>query len=388
MAEKKNVGLLFFLKLLFVPILYELVIGGGGRYLEIGPLSFRMVFFGISLALSFVYFLNKQIVKRNIITITVFFTMLILFSSVVGYFNSAPVEFVLGDLKPLFFFYIILFFSLVIKKLEDIEKIGSIIKKGSVLLAVLYILVILLLLFGKIDFASFYEKQNDIGEIMFRNDSLFIYKGFLYLCIGFFFYLFSDKWYAKLILIFLFFSIVLTLTRGFILFTALIAVYYVFFINRNILVKICMSIIGLIVIIALPFFIESLGDKSGSDSARFVQINQVLADVNPVSFFIGHGFGIGVPVRPRGMEISFLEIFHKQGLLGLTFWFAIFTYIFLMYYNIKNKEYKKIAIPFLLSVVFIILQSGTNPYMNNPIGLSMILITIVVFSRLLELQKK
>ena len=180
----------------------------------------------------------------------------------------------------------------------------------------------------------------------------------------------------------------LTLTRGFILFTALIAVYYVFFINRNILVKICMSIIGLIVIIALPFFIESLGDKSGSDSARFVQINQVLADVNPVSFFIGHGFGIGVPVRPRGMEISFLEIFHKQGLLGLIFWFAIFTYIFLMYYNIKNKEYKKIAIPFLLSVVFIILQSGTNPYMNNPIGLSMILITIVVFSRLLELQKK
>lgn len=387
MADKKIVGLMFFLKLLFVPILYELVIGGGGRYLEIGPLSFRMVFFGISLALSFVYFLNKQIVKRNIIIITVFFTMLILFSSVVGYFNSAPVEFVLGDLKPLFFFYIILFFSLVIKNLEDIEKIGSIIKKGSVLLAVLYILVILLLLFGKIDFASFYEKQNEIGEIMFRNDSLFIYKGFLYLCIGFFFYLFSDKWYAKLVLIFLFFSIVLTLTRGFILFTTLIAVYYVFFINKNVFIKISTSFIGLLLIIALPFFMESLGDKSGSDSLRFVQINQVLSDVNPISFFIGHGFGIGVPVRPRGMEISFLEIFHKQGLLGLTFWFGIFTYIFLMYYNIKNKEYRKIAIPFLLSVVFIILQSGTNPYMNNPIGLSMILITIVVFSRLLELQK-
>ncbi len=387
MAEKKNVGLLFFLKLLFVPILYELVIGGGGRYLEIGPLSFRMVFFGISLFLSFVYFLNKQIVKRNIVIIVAFFTMIILFSSIVGYFNLAPIEFILGDLKPLFFFYIILFFSLVIKDLDDIERICRIIKKGSVLLAVLYILVILLLLFGKIDFSSFYEKQNEIGEIMFRNDSLFIYKGFLYLCIGFFFYLFSDKWYAKLILVFLFFSIVLTLTRGFILFTTLIAVYYVFFINKNILVKISTSLIGLLLMIALPFFMESLGDKSGSDSLRFVQINQVLSDVNLISFFVGHGFGIGVPVRPRGMEISFLEIFHKQGLLGLAFWFSIFTYIFLMYYNIKNKEYRKIAIPFLLSVVFIILQSGTNPYMNNPIGLSMILITIVVFSRLLELQK-
>jgi hypothetical protein len=387
MPKKINVGLLFFLKLLFVPILYELVIGGGGRYFEIGPLSFRMVFFGISLALSFVYFLNKKVVKRNIIIIVIFFTMIILFSSVIGYSNLAPIKFILGDLKPLFFFYIILFFSLVIKNQNDIERIGSIIKKGSVLLAILYILVILLILFGKIDFASFYNKQNEIGEIMFRNDSLFVYKGFLYLCIGFFFYLISEKWYAKLILAFLFSSIVLTLTRGFILFTTLIGVYYIFFINKNILVKISTSVIGMILIIALPFFMESLGDKSGSDSARFVQINQVLSDVNPVSFFVGHGFGIGVPVRPRGMEISFLEIFHKQGLLGLTFWFGIFAYIFLMYYNIKNKEYRKIAIPFLLSVIFIILQSGTNPYMNNPIGLCMILITIVVFSRLLELQK-
>lgn len=142
------------------------------------------------------------------------------------------------------------------------------------------------------------------------------------------------------------------------------------------------------VLVGLSFLMESLGDKSGSDSARFVQIDQVLSNVNPISFFIGHGFGIGVPIRPRGMELSLLEIFHKQGLLGLSFWFGMFIYIFLMYSNIKNKDYKKKALPFLLSVIFIILQSGTNPYMNNPIGLSMILITLVVFLRLLELQKK
>ncbi|SNR49460.1 hypothetical protein [Flavobacterium sp. ov086] len=388
MFKKVNFDLLFFLKLLFVPILYELVIGGGGRYLELGPLSFRMVLFGIALAVSFIYFLNKKVVKKDIIVLVVFFTILTTFSSIVGYFNYAPVEFILGDLKPLFFFYIILFFSLVIKKIEDIDRIGSIIKKGSIILAVIYIIVILLLLYGIIDFSSFYEKQNDIGEIMFRNDSLFIYKGFLYLCIGFFFFLFSNKWYSKWMLFFLFFSIVLTLTRGFILFTTLIGIYYVFFINKNVLLKICTSLVMVMVLVGLSFLMESLGDKSGSDSARFVQIDQVLSNVNPISFFIGHGFGIGVPIRPRGMELSLLEIFHKQGLLGLSFWFGMFIYIFLMYTNIKNKEYKKKALPFLLSVIFIILQSGTNPYMNNPIGLSMILITLVVFSRLLELQKQ
>nr|WP_315162588.1 hypothetical protein [uncultured Flavobacterium sp.] len=387
MLKKANLNLLFFLKLLFVPILYELVIGGGGRYLEIGPLSFRMVLFGIALFLSFIFFLNKQIVKKDVVYIVSIFTVIICFASIVGYFNDAPIEFILGDLKPLIFFYILLFFSLVIKNLNDIEKIADIIKKGSIILAILYIIVILLLFLGKIDFPSFYERQNEIGEIMFRNDSLFIYKGFLYLCIGFFFFLFSNKWYSKLALAFLFISILLTLTRGFILFTILIGFYYIFFINKNAVLKICVLIIGVISMIGIPFFIESLGDKSGSDGARFIQISQVISSINPVSFFIGHGFGIGVPIRPRGMELSLLEIFHKQGLLGLCFWFGLFFYIYYNYYNIKNKEYKKIALPFLLSVVFIVLQSGTNPYMNNPIGLSMILISVVVLSRLKELQK-
>lgn len=141
------------------------------------------------------------------------------------------------------------------------------------------------------------------------------------------------------------------------------------------------------VMILIPILLETLGDKSDSDIVRYTQINQVTSAINPVSFLIGHGFGIGVPIREVHMELSFLEIFHKQGLLGLCFWFGIFIHIFIMYFNIKDKKYKEIALPFLLSVVFVILQSTTNPYMNNPIGLTMILITIVVFSKLLEIQK-
>jgi hypothetical protein len=58
-----------------------------------------------------------------------------------------------------------------------------------------------------------------------------------------------------------------------------------------------------------------------------------------------------------------------------------------MFFNIKDKRIKNQAYPFVLSVVFVILQSTTNPFMNNPIGLTMILITIVVLSKLLEQQK-
>jgi hypothetical protein len=255
-------------------------------------------------------------------------------------------------------------------------------------MAVVYIIVITLLFFGKIDFLTFYAKQSEIGEVMFRNEVLFFYKGFMYLCVGFFFFLFSKGRFAKIALLILFASIVLTLMRGFILFTVLILLYYAFFMSKNIVLKWALAFIGFFsILILIPILLETIGDKSDSDIVRYVQVDQVISAINPVSFIVGHGFGIGVPIRPDHMELSFLEIFHKQGILGLLFWFGLFIHIFIMYFNINNKKYKEIALPFLLSVVFVILQSTTNPYMNNPIGLTMILITIIVFSKLLELQK-
>jgi hypothetical protein len=66
----------------------------------------------------------------------------------------------------------------------------------------------------------------------------------------------------------------------------------------------------------------------------------------------------------------------------------LFGYTVLLYFRIKDIDYKKTSLPFLLSVVFIFFQSLTNPFVNNPIGLSMLLITIVIFSKFLDLQKQ
>jgi len=389
MIRKNNINLLFILKLLFVPIFYELVIGGGGHYLEIGPITVRMIFFIIAMLLSFIYYVNKKKIKKNIIVLIIAFTLITCFGALISIANRVSVELILGDLKPLVFFYSILFFSLVINDLNDLYKVSQIIKIGALILGIIYFVIITLLYLGKIDFMSFYTTQNEIGEVVFKSDFLFFYKGFLYLCIGFFFFLSQKGRRNNLAALFLFTCIVLTLTRGFIFFSVLIFFYYIFFIKKKTVAKSLFFIIGLIsIIIVIPFFLETIGDKSESNTVRYVQIEQVLSNVTPVSFFIGHGFGVGVKIRPIGMEISFLEIFHKQGILGVCFWLGMFSYIILMYFNIKNKIYKEIALPFFLSVIFIILQSGTNPYMNNPIGLSMILITFVVFSKLIELQKK
>lgn len=372
-----------FLKIIFIFSFYELVIGGGGRFLEVGALTFRMVFFLLAISISLFIYIYKNNIKKNIVTIVLSFTILLLFGTIVGIANNAPSDLILEDLKPLSFFYMILFFSLVINNIEDIIIINKIIKRGSVLLSVIYLIIILLLLVGYIDFGSFYTRQNEIGEIMFRGDSLFFYKGFLYLCIGFFFFLLSNDWGKNFFLILLFVSIVLTLTRGFILFTLLISFYYVFFINKNKILKWSWGILSiLIVVVGSVLLLDSIGDRSGSDTVRYVQIDQVYDRIDPVSFFIGNGFGIGVPDRPIHMENSFLEIFHKQGLFGILFWMVLLGYIYILYFKISDSHSRKIALPYLLSIIFVYLQSLTNPFLNNPIGLSMILISIVVFSKL------
>jgi hypothetical protein len=376
------------MRLLFIPIFFELVIGGGGRYFEIGPVTVRMIFFGIAITLTLLYFSFIKKINKGIFLVILFFILSVSVGFIVGYFNNATIERILQDIKPLSYFFMLLFFSLIIKDMNDIILIGKIIKVGSLIMAIIYIVIIFMLFTGKINFQAFWLQQSRFGEIFFRNDLAIFYKGFLYLCIGFFFIILTESRFKIISLLLLFSAIVLSLTRGFILFTVLITCYYIFFINKNVKIKFLVFILVVATFIyALPIFFKILGSKSESDSIRFIQINQVISSVTPVSLIVGHGFGIGVPIRPIGMELSFLEIFHKQGVLGVLFWLVMFFYIFLMYANININEYKKIGLPFLLSVIFVILQSGTNPYMNNPIGLSIILITIVVFSKLLEFQR-
>ena len=84
--------------------------------------------------------------------------------------------------------------------------------------------------------------------------------------------------------------------------------------------------------------------------------------------------------RPIHMEITYLEVFHKQGVLGLLFWLMLFAIIVQMYYRACRNGYRKIALPFFLSALFVFILTTTNPYLNNPIGMSMVLISIAVLN--------
>jgi len=154
--------------------------------------------------------------------------------------------------------------------------------------------------------------------------------------------------------------------------------------KQNNVLKLILLFVFLVV--ATPLYLNFIGDKSISDADRYLQIAQVLDAVNPVSFFIGHGFGIGVPIRQVHMEIAFLEIFHKQGIIGLSLWLGFISYLTFVY--LKFKTFKDLARPFIASVFFVFFQSLTNPFINNPIGMSMVLITFVVFIVLQKYERE
>jgi hypothetical protein len=375
-------------RVLLILLFSEIVIGGGGRFFEFGSLTLRMILFLIALLSTLTVLTFKKRISVTISTITGLFFLVSVVSISIGWLNGASFALIFEDIKPLSFFLILPFFSCTVKTYSEIEILRKIIIMGAIFLAISYLLTITLIVTGYLDFASFYDSQYEIGEIFFRGGPFFFYKGFLYLCIGFFFILLSKIRYKIFFLILLFSCICLTLTRGFIIFTSLISMCYVFFINKNKFTKFAWIIlISIGSLWMATTLLDSIGDRSESDTTRFIQFDQVFSSISPLSFFVGHGFGVGINERPVHMENSFLEIFHKQGLMGLLFWFSVLFYIFWNYANIKIKQNKEIVLPFLLSVVFVFFQSLTNPFLNNPIGLAIIVATIAASNQLLNIQK-
>jgi len=254
-----------------------------------------------------------------------------------------------------------------------------------------YIIIQILLYFNVIVFTEFYQFVNtkvSSSDFMFRgNQGLFSYKGFVYMIIGLIFWIHSDKTKRKNIAILIIsMAMILSGTRGFVVMFFLV---YAMFYGIPLILKLNLKVLFLAVIMfvtCIYFFANfDLGNKIQSDSKRIEQVNQVVERVNLKSLFIGHGFGVGIPVRKIHMEIGYLEVFHKQGVVGLFLWGILLTYIYNQYKKRSNSIKTRKA--FFISVIFVFLLSITNPYFNNPIGISFIIITISTYAVLNKSQK-
>jgi len=390
-------------KVFFTIFLLELFLGGAGRLTTFGALTLRMYLFIIGMVLLVFLLFKGAKITRMTTVVTLTFTCLFMIAIERGLFNSGDYSYLFADVKMLLFFFILPLFDVAITHYSDVDKIIKLLKIAAFILAVFYFIFLIILHFEIYSFTTIWlalSKPEYHKEFGFRGEVAMVYKGFIYLCVGFFFFFFEKRSLKSILLAtFVFAAVILTLSRAFILLIFLLTITYILykvvFSRKNKTLNI--TVISLIIIggsLVVPRAIEMLGDKSESDVIRVLQVTQVVDMVNPISFLIGHGFGVGTEIRPGHMEIMYLEIFHKQGLLGIAFWLALLIYIIIKYYNYyryckeKGLEDKLNAKAFLYGTIFIYAQSLFNPFLTNSMGLTFLFITLIVFENLKKFNEE
>lgn len=379
-------------RILFFILIGELILGGGGRLTAFGPVSLRMILFSFAMIITAIFFFQGRRMSRTIALYLLAFLAVLSVGLLIGLLSGAKREFWIEDVKPLSYVLILPFFYFVVEDHRDMKTVSGLIVNSALLLSVLFFAVLALIHTNIVPFQSFYSMVIDSGEFFFRAETTFFYKGFIYLCIALIFVFFVKQKFQSLIISILIVAIILTFTRGFIFALALTYIFYALLEKKYSHVVVALTLTALLIfsgkqliynlssgIHQLKDLDESvpkdrlLGNRDESDSGRIQQAKEVFSEITPLSFFVGHGFGNGVVSRPVHMEVSYLEIFHKQGILGLAIWLWLFHLLFIRYRNSGKDVYTR---AFYFSACFLFFQSLTNQFINNPIGLSFALLSL------------
>lgn len=366
---------------MLVLFLAEIILTGSGQSIVIGGLSLRyLIFIVTSLWALFFIALRLKIPKNSIIVIIFIFYCLI--SLMLGIFGGGKSEFILMDFRSSFFI-LSFFFLYHCSKYTNFEKIVIETFKYCCGILLTFHFSSLVLLYSGVDIYDFNLFQI-LKEDLVTYPLFYFYNGFVFYYIAFWYYYLTTSSHNKLLSFLYACAVLLTFQRGFVL--GLIVSFLVyFFVNAKSFYKKLILLFIVIAVIYAYYTIFSLvvvRDLAGSDSIRYENLNQVINNVNIFSFFFGHGFGIGVPIRPTHFENVFLEIFHKQGLIGLVLnAFILYPIVYSLKYNTADSESHKIVTIFSYSSLSFLIISLTNPFYQNPLGLLVIELFYIQYFR-------
>ena len=354
-------------------VMLEASVFGSGRILEIGPFTIKMVLFSLTLVYAMWGLLSLERVRFSTWLITISFVCLLFLGTANGLVNSADPQLVAGDISPLLSFLALPFFELTIRTKREISALIRIFISAALVMALVYIAVIGALLLRVVSFQTLYQwvTANGGDDFVFEGETgRVFYKGVIFICIAIILLIFQNNRRSKVLAALLLVALFVIGSRGLFSALALCALLYALIGPMSALKKVVVTgVVVLITSISLPVLFSMAGDKTESNTIRLTTISQVMESTTPASLLIGHGFGIGVPERPAHMEISYLEIFQKQGAVGLLWWATLFA---IMAYRLRKAlalGNKSLAYGLFLSSAFIAFESATNPFLNNPIGM-------------------
>jgi hypothetical protein len=355
-------------------VLCEAAIFGSGQMLHLGPATLKMILFALSMLYVAVALLAGDRLTTPTVALSISYLAVLLLGSILGLFRGAQPGAIETDLSSLLPVLFLPFFELTIRDLRHVQIARRILMFASGVICGGYLLAMALLLSGKLNFVDMAVWLTNVGNSDFLIDEStgrVFYKGALYIGIAAIFFLFREGPWSKLAAFLTLPALVVVGARGFFLGLFLTGLLYLAIgpirIVKKVTLILLVILVGSAVLSGVSFLV---GDRTTSNTTRIVIVQQALDRIDLLTAVVGNGLGVGVPMRPAHMEISYLEILYKQGALGLCWWGAAFLFLLTQFRRALRSGHGRLAYPFFLSGIFIAFESFTNPYLNNPIGLT------------------
>ena len=395
-----------FEKGLLIAVLLDLALGGNGYLIQIGGFRLREIFYVACLAWVALRLLLIEPLRLDatIAGITFFFVAITALDAAIGYAGGSEPSAILAELKPLSYFPMLLFFAVSIRKRQDISLAACILMTCGFAVGLIYLMILLGAAAGLVDYIDVFRFLEKSDEFIFRHDPRgpfvgFLYKGAFYTCVAAIFLLFDPFRKTKLIAVIAVIAIPMTVTRGLggALLLSLVAGAAM---NRN--WRRAPLLIGYAVLLAAILFIAVRSETAllvaardrdqaidtrplivrPGDAQRMGDVGFVLDHTTLSTALVGHGLGAPIGGRNR-IELTYLEIFYKQGLLGLALWAFLLAYCFVLYLRVPAGT-KQFGLAFLLSSLFVAAATASNTFMTGSIGMAVIFIaaaSLLVLSR-------
>ena len=373
-------------RFLLAAIVIEVSLGGGGRLVDVGSITPRMVLFGLGVAYSVARLVRGERLPGEFTFLAAAFVALSGVSALVSVLEDRPLLAAITDFKPLAFFLLLPFFAITIRNMRDVALVSKIWKASALVLSVAYLVVMAT---WKLDFLTatqviaWLNPTHDPGrEFYFRGETTFFFKAVLYVGIGVFFFSVEKGWLRYGALLILLLGIAITMTRGMWLFVFVVLAARAIIYNSNRIkgaalaaVFLSVGVVGVVWINwALPSVAMSNAIRMDDGLALKHMATGETLQLHEVLF--GRGFGAAILGR-QTLEITYANVLYKQGVVGLFFWLLPAGYLIWKMRDIPRPEMRALAAPYLMATAFVYAVSITNPFLTNPIGMSVMMISMV-----------
>jgi hypothetical protein len=304
---------------------------------------------------------------------------------VVGAINGGDASQMLTEFQQSLYWLAAPFFALMLQSEQDVQRAAGVVQIAGVTMACIYLGILLALVSGAVPLGLVKAIILGSGEVTFRSGEFFTYKGFLYLGISivFFVALRGKFWIPLATLVAC--AMVLTFTRGFLISTAAAVLLMLCVQGRwraAAPVFVLTASAAFLVWIYLPSLDTSfLGKHDSSTNQRLADMIYMFYHATANTFLFGEGYGSLINNR-FGIENTFLWALWKLGTMGLLFWMLPLSLCVYYYTKIPNRGSNRLANAYLFGTVLVYIQTATNPFLNNPIGLSFAMLAVFSLRRL------